>query len=787
MKIYFFLLMLITFIHLYYRWRLWSLSFFWFTLPFILYLAEKISKTQGILLLWVTILFIVVFNFKKLRRTLITNRIIQVFNNKEPAEWEKFRRIDSGWLSTNFERNLFNGNPSFNAIKKSNGVEKTKNFINIKTHIKQSFQHQSTTCLDYLIKNTPIAALNVSVEYEGSELNTAQCSEIIQQLSQHEPILGTLIGILNFDSVTTLVNQFGTREQKNHYLPAIAKGKVLPFFNTTSLYELLENNQSSLEGRVDIEIEENIQTHGIRISFTDIIMLGAEQSSLFYLAVNINDFANHLGTTTHLGTALCLVDSRNEKISVEKGNQAYSGYLNYYRCSAKDFFIPLHEIIGGVENINKGIEFLFKLQTHASSIWPTSVCLPIHQITTLLSWHYAHLKKQNGRSLLNYRLVKKQLNNQLAHYLKLMLVHQINLTHQKPDSLLSYNLILLKNSLLQITLDQLDILRTILGSHTHNLKTEGSIGNFYKVMHLSMELDGDSHEINQLPLMKKVALSTHPYYAKEIDLLSSQTFDDKKFDHIFFKHIGLILHQAAKVWAYTIKTSWLARLISRKNKQKNMIRRVSSSFAFIADISLIKWSLKQETNTEFTGYLAQCNQQLIFLMSLIDFYQTNNHNDAQKFIIKQSMKAAFHEAQTSINSAINSAFGRFSALLLKLIIFPFGKPFNKASFLAKNSHTLTEILPPETTISDMNENNVVTQVAAASDLLIKVKKIENAVTNATGSALTTKNFNVLIDRTLAAGIISVEQAETIRHAYQSILNLQLINHFRKHHESKKNS
>ena len=87
------------------------------------------------------------------------------------------------------------------------------------------------------------------------------------------------------------------------------------------------------------------------------------------------------------------------------------------------------------------------------------------------------------------------------------------------------------------------------------------------------------------------------------------------------------------------------------------------------------------------------------------------------------------------------------------------------------------------TIKDLAENNsILAQIAQASEQLSHVKNIENAVTNATGFALTTKNYEVLIDRTLAAGIISVEQAEQIRTAYDSIHKLELINHFGNNNE-----
>jgi len=515
-------------------------------------------------------------------------------------------------------------------------------------------------------------------------------------------------------------------------------------------------------------------------------MLGTDDSSVFYLAVNLSDFANELSERTKLGTALCIFDADSDRIEIKQGNKAYKGLFRYYSCSAKDIFIPLSQIVGGFKNANQGIKQMYLKQASAASIWPAAVSATIHDSSTYISWYFAHIKKQNSRALLNYRLVRKQLNRQFSHRQRLLNIQQMALVSgdgNADNSLMSYSNILFKNSIFDISLQQLSWLRTILGSNAHHIKSENNLNQYFRVKHLSMELDGNSHEINQLPLMKKVALSAHPWYKKEVEELNREHIDSKKLDFYLFKHIAYILHNIAKIWVHAVRTSWLGRFIWPKSKHQNLIRRMSSTYAFIADIALIKWSLKAENNTEFTGFLAQCNQQLIVQMAVLRQYQNSNkaggNDDNTKYILKQSLRDSFFLSQQSINQCINSAFSRFTALLLKIVIFPLGKPFHQASFAAPNDMSLID----SDTIKDLAKNNsVLAQIAQASEQLSHVKNIENAVTNATGLALTTKNYTVLIDRTLAAGIISVEQAEQIRTAYDSIHKLELINHFGKNNE-----
>lgn len=781
MTLYLLTLFLLALIHAYYRLPFWLLSVFWFFTPFIFYKLQFITNTQGIITLFLLLNIIIIGNLTYIRRFLFTLPLLRIFNNKDRINWQQFEQIDDGWMVTPFEESIYNGHPDFKFVE----IPENKISDKVKKFATALLQGNQDDIIKFRqsIKPKNYSGMAIESAYGGQAFNQHELAYIISKISEKDPLMAALIGIVNTESVISIIQHHGTKDQKKHYLPAFIAGKKQPFLNTTFLYELLENGKSSIEGRVDIESHQNQSTHGIRLSFTDIIMLGTPDSSVFYLAVNLSDFGNELSEKTKLGTVLCILDAQADRIEIKQGNEAYKGLFRYYSCSAKDIFIPLNQIVGGFKNINQGIKQMYLKQASAASIWPAAVSIPIHDSSTYISWFFAHIKKQNSRALLNYKLVQKQLNRQFSHRQRLYNIQQMALVNSNKP-LMSYSNILFKNTIFDNSLNQLTWLRTVLGSHAHHIKSENNLNQYFRVKHLSMELDGNSHEINQLPLMKKVALSAHPWYKKEVELLNQVHIDSKKLDYYLFKHLAYILNNLAKIWVHAVRTSWLGRFIWPKSKHQNLIRRMSSTYAFIADLALIKWSLKAENNTEFTGFLAQCNQQLIIQMAVLRQYKNNHKNQPAndnntKFILKQSFRDSFFLSQQAINQCINSAFSRFTALALKIMIFPLGKPFHQASFAAPKSLSLVNA----DKIKQLVENNsVLAQIAQASEQLSHVQNIENAVTNATGFALTTKNYDVLIDRTLAAGIISVEQAEQIRTAYDSIHKLELINHFGNNNE-----
>lgn len=777
MLLYLTTLFLLALVHAFYLLPFWLLSIFWFFTPFIFYKLQFITNTQGIITLFLLLNIIIIGNIRYIRMLFITLPILRIFNGKDRINWDHFNQIDDGWLVTDFEKSIYNGKPDFKfkPFEQVTISDKAKQYANNLLKNKK----QDVVKWRQSIAPKQYTGLTIESHFGGYGFSRHELAYVLSRIAQVDPLLSAFIGTVNTESIISIIQKNGTTEQKSKYLKAFTSGEKLPFLNTTFLYELLENGKSSIEGRIDIESHQKQSVHGIRLSFTDIIMLGTAKSSVFYLAVNLTDFANDLSEKTRLGTILCILDSQQDQIEIKQGNEAYKGLFNYFSCSAKDIFIPLSQIVGGFKNLDQGIKQMYEKQALAASIWPAAVSRPIHDSTAYISWFFAHIKKQNSRALLNYRLVQKQLNKQFSHRQRLINIQQMALINND-NTLMSYTNILFKNSIFDISLNQLTWLRTVLGSNAHHIKSENNLNQYFRVKHLSMELDGNSHEINQLPLMKKVALSAHPWYSQEVAVLNRPQVDIKKLDYLIFKHLAFIWHNCAKVWVYAVRTSWIGRFIWQKSKHKNLIRRMSSTYALIADLALIKWSLKEENNTEFTGYLALCNQQLLIQMAVLRQYAGNDNDDNSKFILKQSLRDSFYISQKNINQCINSAFSRFTALLYKIVVFPLGKPFHQASFAAKNNETMVDLA----VVKELSKNNsILAQISIASEQLSQVSSIENAVTNATGFVITTKNYQVLIDRTLAAGIISVEQAEQIRTAYDSIHKLELINHFGNNHEN----
>lgn len=84
------------------------------------------------------------------------------------------------------------------------------------------------------LKEHRFFAMIIKKEYGGLEFSAYAQSRVLQKLSGVSGILAITVGVPNSLGPGELLQHYGTDEQKNHYLPRLARGQEIPCFALTS-------------------------------------------------------------------------------------------------------------------------------------------------------------------------------------------------------------------------------------------------------------------------------------------------------------------------------------------------------------------------------------------------------------------------------------------------------------------------------------------------------------------------------------------------------------------------
>ncbi len=84
------------------------------------------------------------------------------------------------------------------------------------------------------LKEHRFFAMIIKKEYGGLEFSAYAQARVLQKLSGVSGILAITVGVPNSLGPGELLQHYGTEEQKNHYLPRLARGLEIPCFALTS-------------------------------------------------------------------------------------------------------------------------------------------------------------------------------------------------------------------------------------------------------------------------------------------------------------------------------------------------------------------------------------------------------------------------------------------------------------------------------------------------------------------------------------------------------------------------
>ena len=185
------------------------------------------------------------FNLAPMRKSMISAPVFKGFRKVMPpmSRTEK-EAIDAG--TTWWEGDLFQGNPDW---KKLHNYPQPRLTAEEQAFIDGPVEEACRMANDFAIthemadlppelwaylKEHRFFAMIIKKEYGGLEFSAYAQARVLQKLAGVSGILAITVGVPNSLGPGELLQHYGTEEQKDHYLPRLARGQEIPCFALTS-------------------------------------------------------------------------------------------------------------------------------------------------------------------------------------------------------------------------------------------------------------------------------------------------------------------------------------------------------------------------------------------------------------------------------------------------------------------------------------------------------------------------------------------------------------------------
>lgn len=737
---------------------IWTMSFALFLL-----LASKFHGfTFGIIVAWVLFLGLFIpLNVTAWRRRFISQRLLHFYRAVMPSMSRTEREAISAGTVT-WEGDLFRGNPDWKKLLKfpaakltaeeqafiDGPVEKLCRMISDWdiTHNRADLPPDVWTFL----KEQGFFGLIIPKEYGGKQFSAYAHSQILVKVSGRSITASSTIAVPNSLGPAELLLHYGTQEQKNYYLPRLAKGEEVPCFALTSPEAGSDAGAMTDHGIVCWGMHEGKKTLGIRLNWDKRYITLAPIATVIGLAFKLYDPDHLIGDKEDIGITCALIPRNTSGVTIGRRHFPLNTPFQNGPIQGKDVFIPMDWVIGGVEQAGKGWRMLMECLAAGRSISLPSSTVGGAKVLCYATGAYARIRKQFNTPIGRFEGIEEPLAR-IAAYSYIMdsartfAAGTVDMG-EKPSvasAIVKYHVTELGR---KIACDGMDIH----GGKGICLGPKNYVGRGYESAPIAITVEGANILTRNMIIFGQGAIRCHPYVLSELEAAKLQ--DEKAalsaFDKAVMKHIAFGMSNVTRSFFLALTGGHLVQAPQGPTKKYfQQATRFSSALALIADVSMLGLGSHLKRKESISARLGDILSYLYLLSAVLKQYHDHGEKTDDLPIIRFACEYCLYEIQERFNELIQNFPNRWLAAFLRIMIFPLGQHFSKPK--DHLNHKIAQLLmaPTETrqrlstgaylaavkenVLADLQDALIKTIAAEPVEKLIKAAKSEGTLSGYT--------------------------------------------------------
>jgi len=245
------------------------------------------------------------------------------------------------------------------------------------------------------LKKNGFFGMIIPREYGGLEFSANAHSAIVMKVASRSISAGVTVMVPNSLGPAKLLLSYGTRAQKDYYLPRLASGEEIPCFALTGPdagSDAASMPDTGIVCRQAFEGKEDVL--GISLNWEKRYITLGPVATLLGLAFHLHDPDHLIGDTTDIGITLALIPTGTP--GVEIGNRHFPMSQSFMNGPNRgtNVFIPMDWIIGGQDYVGQGWRMLMNSLSDGRAISLPALSTASGQLVSRSVGAYAAVRKQ---------------------------------------------------------------------------------------------------------------------------------------------------------------------------------------------------------------------------------------------------------------------------------------------------------------------------------------------------------------------------------------------------------
>ena len=537
------------------------------------------------------------------------------------------------------------------------------------------------------LKNNGFFALIIPESYGGRAFSPYAQSRIMSKIASHSGATAVTAMVPNSLGPGELLLKYGCQEQKDYWLPKLAKGQEIPCFGLTSPEAGSDAGSIIDTGVICRGKYKKKDVLGIKLNFSKRWITLAPVATVIGLAFKLYDPDGLVGDIKEYGISCALIPADTKGIDIGRRHNPGLPFMNG-PIVGEDVFVPLDALIGGMDNAGKGWRMLMECLAVGRGISLPALSTASGEMSYRLIGAYSSIRRQFKLPVGKFEGVQEASAVIASNAYTLEAFRHLVTCGLGAGGTPSVMTAMAKYYATEMMRESVNHAMDIAGGRAIQLGPRNFLAFTYQAIPVAITVEGANILTRTLMIFGQGAMRCHPYLFQELQCLQRE--DEaaiSDFDSLLMGHLAYSVNNAASLVAQKLSFSLLSKApedsdaFCKPYYQK--IHQLSTAFALTSDITLGLLAGDLKRKEMLSGRLADVHSQLFIATSILKYYQHRPKTEEETLLAEVAVTVALAKAQQALKDFLKNFPNRIAAMALKLLILPCGDMIKAPSDKAK--------------------------------------------------------------------------------------------------------
>jgi acyl-CoA dehydrogenase len=613
--------------------------------------------------------------------------------------------------------------------------------------------------------------------YGGLGFSALAHSQVIIKIASRSVTAVVTVMVPNSLGPAELLNHYGTEEQKDYYLPRLARGLEIPCFGLTG-----PDNGSDAASMPDTGVVckgtfEGREITGIRLNWDKRYITLGPVATLLGLSFKLVD-PDHLLEQGGEGITLALIPAGTPGITIGSRHNALGIPFMVGPNQGRDVFIPLDWIIGGAAQAGNGWKMLMESLAAGRSISLPALSTGGGKLVSQAAGAYARVRRQFKLPIGKFEGVEEALariagNTYLMDAARTLTCSAID-QGERPSvisAIVKYQCTERMRSVLNDGMD-------VVGGSGICIGPRNLFGRTYQALPISITVEGANILTRTLIIFGQGVIRCHPFVLNEMRAVANpdRAKGLAEFDQHMGGHLAFGLSTAARAFFHGLTGG---RLVPAPGGPAHpyyqAVSRFSAAFALTADLSLLTLGGGLKRKEKLSGRMADVLSHLYLVSAALKQFEDHGRPAAELPLLRWSCETSLLQVEEGLDGLFRNLPSRPVAWLLRCLVFPTGRHLAGPS--DHLGHQTAALLLEPSAVRDrltsgiflpMDGREPLKRMEEALTKVIAAEPVEKKLwAGAAAKVIRPGSDGQMLADGLNAGVITVEEGRLLRDALEA--------------------